>query len=164
MKLLLERIYNCKSYCIGHLYDVTNGKKNFICDTLEDTDRGLSDSMSADYIKKLKVYGKTAIPCGEYNVNLNIVSPKFSKKQFYMDVCNGQLPRLEKVKGFEGILIHVGNTHEDSEGCILVGENKVVGKVINSKLTFEKLMIEYFNPCKKNNKKITIEIKRKYKI
>lgn len=107
MKLLLERIYNCKKYCIGHLYDVTNGKKELICDTIEDTDRGLNDSMSADYIKKLKVYGETAIPCGTYNVNLNVVSPKFGKRQFYKDTCNGCLPRLEKVKGFEGILIHV---------------------------------------------------------
>ena len=56
------------------------------------------------------------------------------------------------------------HTEKDSAGCILVGENKVVGKVINSKLTFEKLMKEYLNPCKKNNKKVTIEIKWKYKI
>ena len=56
------------------------------------------------------------------------------------------------------------NTHEDSEGCILVGENKVVGKVINSKITFEKLMKEYLNPCKKKGEKVTLEITRKYKL
>lgn len=106
MKLLLERIYNCKNYCIGHLYDVTKGKKEYICDTIEDTDRGLNDSMSEDYIKKLKVYSKTAIPCGIYNLNLNTISPKFGKKQFYIDTCKGCLPRFEKVKGFTSILIH----------------------------------------------------------
>lgn len=106
MKLLLERIYNCKKYCIGHLYDITSGKKKFICDTIEDTDRGLSDSMSVDYIKKLKVYAETAIPTGVYNINLNTISPKYGSKQFYKDTCNGCVPRLEKVKGYEGILIH----------------------------------------------------------
>ena len=55
------------------------------------------------------------------------------------------------------------NTEKDTAGCLIVGENKVVGKVINSKITFEKLMKNYFNPCKKRNEKITIEIIRKYK-
>lgn len=55
------------------------------------------------------------------------------------------------------------NTEKDSAGCLLVGENKVVGKVINSKITFEKLMKEYLTPCKKNKEKVTIEIIRKYK-
>lgn len=107
MKLLLERIYNCKNYCIGHLYDITKGNKVYICDTIEDTDRGFDDSMGEDYIKKLKVYGKTSIPTGVYNITMSVVSPKFSKKQFYMDLCKGFLPRFEKVKGFSGILIHV---------------------------------------------------------
>ena len=56
-----------------------------------------------------------------------------------------------------------GNTEKDSAGCLIVGENKVVGKVINSKITFEKLMKEYLNPCKKKREKVTIEIVRKYK-
>lgn len=119
MKLLLERIYNCKTYCIGHLYDISKGKKEFICDTIEDTDRGLSDTMSVDYIKKLKVYGETAIPTGIYNINLNVVSPKYGGKQFYKDTCNGCVPRLEKVKGYEGILIHCGNTEKDTMGCLI---------------------------------------------
>ena len=114
MKLLLERIYNNKKYCIGHLYDVTSGKKIFICDTIEDTDRGLDNSMSSDYIKKLKVYAKTAIPCGIFNIKLNVISPKFGSKQFYKDTCNGCLPRLENVNGFDSILIHCGNTEKDS--------------------------------------------------
>ena len=163
MKLLLERIYNNKKYCIGHLYDITSGKKKLICDTIEDTDRGLNDSMSSDYIKKLKVYAETAIPTGVYTINLNTISPKYGKKQFYIDTCKGCVPRLENVKGYEGILIHTGNTEKDSAGCLIVGENKVVGKVINSKITFEMLMKEYLNPCKKKGEKITIEIIRKYK-
>ena len=139
MKLLLERIYNCKSYCIGHLYDVTNGKKNFICDTLEDTDRGLSDSMSADYIKKLKVYGKTAIPKGTYKVDMNTVSPKFRNRS-WAKPYNGIVPRILDVKGFEGILIHPLNKASESYGCIGVGVNDVKGMVTNSVATYKKLM------------------------
>jgi hypothetical protein len=56
------------------------------------------------------------------------------------------------------------HTEKDSAGCLIVGENKVVGKVINSKITFEKIMKEYLNPCKKKGEKVTLEITRKYKL
>lgn len=60
------------------------------------------------------------------------------------------------MKGFEGILIHAGNTEEDSAGCIILGENRVKGKVINSRATFEKF---YNTLIKSNSKEITITIK-----
>ena len=173
MKLLLERIYNCKKYCIGHLYDVTSGKKKFICDTIEDTDRGLSDSMSVDYIKKLKVYAETAIPTGVYNINLNIVSPKYGSKQFYKDICKGCVPRLENVKGYDGILIHGNfmdkhltngdNANENAScGCLIVGKNTIKGKVTDCRECFELLMNDYLVPSNNNNEEITIQITRKY--
>ena len=93
----------------------------YFCDTLEDKDRGLSQSTPLSIIKSKKVPGQTAIPTGTYKVIVNI-SPKFGRI----------LPRLLDVPGFDGILIHRGNTDKDSSGCLLVGENKVVGKVINS--------------------------------
>ena len=135
MKLLLKRIYTCKDYTIGHLY-VDN---EYICDTIEDTDRMLNNDMTEQQILKIKKKNMTAIPVGTYPLLMNVVSPKYSKKQYYMDVCGGKVPRLANVPGFSGILIHCGNTAADSSGCLLVGYNKVRGMVLNSKSAFEKL-------------------------
>ena len=76
INLRLERIYKGVSYTIGKLY--LNGK--YFCDTLEDTDRGLKDTMPTEEIEKIKVYGKTAIPTGTYKVDMNTVSPKFKDR------------------------------------------------------------------------------------
>lgn len=135
MKLLVKRIPNLPNYTIGRLY--IDGA--FFCDTLEDVDRGLDSCDSLEEIKKVKVYGKTAIPKGTYKINMNIVSPKFKDRAWAKPWC-GKLPRLEDVPGYEGVLIHVGNKPEDTLGCILVGENKVKGQVVNSTATFNKLM------------------------
>lgn len=135
MKLLLKRIFKGPSYTIGKLY--VNGV--FECDTLEDTDRGLTNQMTLEEIKAKKVYGVTAIPTGTYSINMTTVSPKF-KDRAWSKPYKGILPRLENVKGYEGVLIHVGNKAEDTLGCILVGENKVKGQVINSTATFYELM------------------------
>ena len=138
MRILVKRIAKKPTYTIGKLY--VDGK--YVCDTLEDKDRNLNQNMSLSEIKKLKVYGQTAIPTGTYKVNMNIVSPSFSKKEFYKQFCGGKLPRLMNVPGFDGILIHVGDGSRGAEltqGCILVGQNKIVGQLINGKETFKKL-------------------------
>lgn len=138
MRLSLRRTAKRDSYTIGRLY--IDGV--YFCDTIEDKDRGLSDSMSEQEIRKRKVYGRTAIPTGTYSVSITY-SPRFAKK----------LPLLENVKGFTGIRIHAGNTADDSSGCIIVGENKRKGMVINSRATLEKLLAEL-----KNQKNTTITI------
>lgn len=135
MKLLLRRIFKGPNYTIGKLF--INGV--YECDTLEDQDRGLTSQMSLEEIKAKKVYGVTAIPTGTYSINMTTVSPKF-KDRAWAKPYKGILPRLENVKGYEGVLIHVGNKAEDTLGCILVGENKVKGQVINSTATFYELM------------------------
>lgn len=134
MKLLLRRIFKGHSYTIGKLF--INGV--YECDTLEDQDRGLTSQMSLEEIKAKKVYGVTAIPYGTYKIDMNTVSPKF-KDRSWAKFCGGKLPRLVDVKGYEGVLIHVGNKAEDTLGCILVGENKIKGQVINSTATFQEL-------------------------
>lgn len=150
MKLTLRRIAKKDTYTIGKLY--IDGV--YFCDTIEDKDRGLYQKQDIQELRKIKVPSKTAIPTGIYKISLNIVSPKFSAKKIYQEICKGKVPRLLNVPGYEGVLIHIGNTAEDSAGCILVGQNKVVGKVINSTETFRKL----YNKIKGQNNLI-IEVK-----
>ena len=154
MELLVDRKWKKQSYTISNLY--IDGK--WFCNCLEDADRGLDNSMSEDMIRTLKKPSITAIPRGTYEITLDVVSPKYSKVQFYKDVCNGKVPRLKDVKGFDGILIHAGNTDKDSSGCLLVGQNKVKGQVVNSKETFKQLY-NLLQDEKSRGEKIVIKIK-----
>lgn len=104
MNVLVKRIAKKSLYTIGHVY--VNGE--YVCDSIEDKDRGLKDSMSLTEIKKIKIKDKTAIPTGTYELTLAVKSPKFSLKAYYANYCKGYLPRLKNVKGFDGILMHRG--------------------------------------------------------
>lgn len=137
MKLTVKREFKGPNYTIGKLY--VNGV--YECDTLEDTDRGLTSNMDAAEIASKKLYGQTAIPIGTYKIDMNTVSPKF-KDRSWAKFCGGKLPRLVDVKGYSGVLIHVGNKAVDTLGCILVGDNKIKGQVINSTSTFQQLYHE----------------------
>lgn len=130
MNLELKRIFKGKDYTIGRLF--IDGK--YFCDTLEDPVRQL-DSIDD------KIYSKTAIPAGKYKISMSIVSPKYSIRKSY-NWCGGRLPRLLDVPFFEGILIHSGNTPDHTAGCILVGENKIKGQVINSMNTLKNLWVK----------------------
>lgn len=141
MELLLRRIARRSSYTIGKLY--LDGV--YQCDTLEDTDRGLDKTMGEAEILAVKVAGQTAIPTGTYSVTLGVVSPKFGKKAAYA-FCEGKLPRLIDVKGFDGILLHSGNSAADTAGCILVGRNTIVGKLTNSLDTLRTLYAKLKEP------------------
>lgn len=142
MELTLKRIAKKDTYTIGKLY--VDGE--YFCDTLEDKDRGLTSDMSLEDIKKVKVYGQTAIPLGRYRVTMNM-SSRFKKV----------MPLLLYVPGFDGIRIHSGNTAADTQGCILLGQNKVVGKVINSRIYTDKLYQIISTCLKKETIYITIE-------
>lgn len=134
MKLNVQRTYKGQSYTIGDLF--VNG--TYLCNTLEDTVRLLT--------MEKKIPGKTAIPAGRYKVIVN-KSPKFER----------DLPRLLDVPHFDGVLIHRGNIPEHTEGCILVGENKVKGKVINS-TKYELKLVELLKDAQNRGEQIEIEI------
>lgn len=142
MELRLERKYRSSKYCIDKLY--INGE--YFSDALEDPDRGLTDSMSLEEIKRIKVKGDTCIPYGTYNVTITY-SPRFKKN----------LPLINNVKGFDGIRIHSGNTPQDTEGCLLLGFNKVKGRVIDSKVTVNKF-IDMVQEALNKGEKVTITI------
>lgn len=152
MKLKLIRKYKKQDYTIGQLYY----NDQFLCNTLEDHDRGLHSNMSIEEIKKIKKPSLTAIPAGTYNITLDIVSPKFSKYPFYQEVCKGKLPRLQNVKGFDGILIHCGSRADNSSGCVLVGLNKIKGGLVKSKETF-KMLYQLLQDHKQEGLTIIIE-------
>lgn len=141
MKLTLIRITNKATYCIGKLY--IDGV--YECDVIEDTDRGLDNSMSVDEILKKKIKGETAIPTGLYKVEITY-SPKYKR----------MMPLLIGVKGYSGVRIHSGNTSKDTEGCLLVGRNTVVGMVTDSRNTYQRLFAKL-----QKAKDIWVEIKRK---
>lgn len=134
MKLRVERLWKKPGYTVGRLY--VDGK--FFCNTLEDTVRDLN--------RERKVPGKTAIPYGEYKVVFNW-SPKFGRN----------LPRLLNVPAFDGILIHPGNTADDSSGCILVGRNTEVGRLTESRYTSDILNV-LIEDAQRKGESITIEI------
>ena len=138
MEILVYRKYKKADYTIGNIS--IDGE--WICNSLEDADRGLHDGMEEWMIRNKKIPTKTAVPTGRYEVLMDIVSPKFSKKDFYKEVCGGKLPRLKDVKGFDGILIHVADGPRGAdllEGCIGVGRNTIKGGLTDGKETFKKI-------------------------
>jgi len=159
MKLKLVRTAKKDKYTIGHLYmqDKQNGQWVMLCDTIEDRDRGLDQSMSLANIERIKVKHQTAIPTGTYEIDMSTVSGTFVKKETYKSFCGGKVPRLKYVKGFSGILIHSGTDQDSSSGCIIVGENKVVGKVINSWATFKRIYM-LLKRAANNGERITLTI------
>ena len=75
--------------------------------------------------------GRSAIPEGRYLVLISW-STKF--KQW--------LPLLWNVPKFSGIRIHAGNTPQDTEGCILVGKNQQIGRLVDSRIWVQRLKRE----------------------
>lgn len=155
--LLVRRVANntTEGYCISHLF--INGK--YFCDVLEDVDRGLDSKMSIQEIANIKIKNQTAIPTGEYNLILNQVSPRF-KNTSWAKKFGGIVPILDNVPGYEGVLIHPGNTKDNTSGCLLVGWNKIKGQVIKSQDAWKTLMNNYLMKYKQP---WIVKIERQYK-
>ncbi len=154
LELTIERKYFKPTYCIGRFY--VEGM--YLCDTLEDKDRGLTSEMSTVDIYKKKVYGKTAIPCGRYEVKLT-KSPKFSSRSWAKQF-GGLVPEILDVPAFVAIRIHPGTNCADTDGCPLVGMNKAVGKVLESQKAYADLMEYYLVPAHNRGQRIFITIKK----
>lgn len=139
MELKLNRIFLGSSATIGEL--LVNDKH--LCDTIEDRVR----------LEGEKVYGKTAIPEGTYEVKLTH-SPRFKKT----------LPEILNVPNFSGIRIHTGNSSKDTEGCILVGtwDGEKEDWVGNSRIAFDELMA-LLEEATNNKEKITITVNNSWK-
>lgn len=141
MELLLERKWIKDKYTIGNLF--VGGV--FFCNILEDKVIDLNKNGTFD-CGEFKIKGHSAIPYGTYEIDITY-SPKFKR----------ELPILLNVPHFEGIRIHRGNTPADTEGCLIPGENKEVGKVLNS-TKYEVELTKLLKQVKLKKEKITIKI------
>lgn len=114
-------------------------------------DEFLSYSLEDEYRAK-KVWGETRIPEGRYEIKLRTEGSFHAKyeKRFGKDYHKGML-HLQNVPNFEYILIHCGNTDDDTAGCILVGidiftdknKNTVISpgaSTIGYKMVYEKIL------------------------
>ena len=148
MELVLTRIAKRKTYTIGRLAIIrevneeykTYEQEEYFCDTLEPTWRDYAHGGR-------KIKGCSAIPEGRYAVVISY-SPKFDSAIpegryavviSYSPKFEAWLPILLGVPNFSGIRIHAGNTSNDTEGCILVGKNKLVGQLVDSRIWLHRL-------------------------
>ena len=134
MELVLTRIAKRRNYTIGRLAIIkeeneeyrTYTHEEYFCDTLEPTVLELKTNVSKDAVLRSPAKAQSlkpfAIPEGRYAVVISY-SQKFRE----------WLPILLGVPAFSGIRIHAGNTAKDTQGCILVGRNQIVGKVLESR-------------------------------
>lgn len=134
MKLVLERLQLDPDVTIGVL--TIDG--DFECWTLEDVTRAVG----------VKVAGHTAIPYGLYPVTITH-SPRFGR----------ELPLLGYVPNFTGVRIHPGNTAADTEGCILVGSDRLAKSIGRSRAAFDNLFIKLAAAVRRSEP-ITIDIER----
>lgn len=143
MEITLDRAWKKDGYTISRLF--INGER--ICEALEDTDRGLKQSMSLAEVKKLKIYGKTAIPSGRYKVVMSY-SPKFKKV----------LPEVLDIVGYSNVRIHAGNTAKDTLGCVLPGLNVRKGAVLYS-TKWTNVIISEISSAIKRGEEVWLNIK-----
>lgn len=152
MELRNVRVSKNDAYTIGRFY--VNGI--LLCDSLEDKDRGLAVDMPINEIQRRKVYGKTAIPIGRYEVKMTY-SEKFSSR-VWARPTKGLVPELLNVPGFSGVRIHPFNNADESLGCIGLGTNDKKGWISNSTLYYRRLVDTYVMPAIAKGERVFITI------
>ena len=154
LKFLLSRQRSAgSSACFGRL----SLDGHFLCDTLEPPSHGLTSATVPRTIRDIKRLGRSAIPVGVYRLVLGY-SPRFSPRPFYKACGGGFVPRLSNVPGFEGVLIHCGNTVVDTCGCILVGRRADSSTLVESQKTYSRLMRQYWQPATRRGEPMYLEI------
>lgn len=128
MVIRIDRQWKKAEYTISRVF--INGNY-YGCNALEDTDRGLLQSMQLSELQRRKIKGKTAIPRGYYDVRIT-----YSQKYKRM------MPLVVDVPAFSGIRLHSGNSAKDTEGCILFGKNDKVGWISDSRYWTNKIYNE----------------------
>lgn len=156
----LQRFAFKPTYTIGRLI-LPNWNSSYFCNTLEDPDRGL-DHLGSDGVynghddesdcSQNKIKTTTCIPYGRYQM-VYYNSPKFTPRY------GTWMPVLLEVPHYSGILFHPGNDAKDTDGCILLGENKQIGKVLNSRYWFDKF-VSITKPIWESKEKIWVTIKK----
>jgi len=113
MKLEILRFNSSDDFTSGLLFDVTDNKRKFLCYTLE------------DQAQTTKVYGETRIPAGTYNLTLRTEGGFHTRylAKFGGDWHKGMI-YVNEVPNFEYILWHIGNTDDDTAGCLLLGKTQ----------------------------------------
>ena len=159
MILTLKRIYCKDTFTLGALQIQTESNNEYLtnryfCDTLE--------PHAIDWRKEEKIAGKTAIPTGRYRLVMS-----------YSKTYKRRMPYLLNVPHFTGIMIHTGNSPDDTRGCILVGkavrpqkaeeenptgEATVIGKLTDSRITFNRLY-ELIREAMKKGEEVEVVIK-----
>lgn len=123
MILTLNRQPTWSKTTLGILF--VDGERE--CYTLEDQVRPKGE----------KIYGETAIPAGRYRV-IVAPSPSFGRS----------MPRLVGVPNFEGVLVHWGNSAEDTLGCIITGSAVSDARhVVASRAAFDTLFPKIEAAC-----------------
>ena len=155
MKIKVQRKARKATYTVGKVY--IDGTP--FCDSLEDTDRGATQDMTFTPTGSAngywttkdggiidKVYGKTAIPTGVYDAC-----------SFYWSKFRCYVVMLLRVPGFTGILLHNGMTADNSEGCILLGKNNIVGRLDGNRIYMDAIVARVM-AAEHRGEKIEVEV------
>lgn len=140
MHLLVDRIKSDATATLSAVY--LDGRHQ--CDGLEDEYRAV------------KVAGETRIPAGTYRIGVRKVGGFHEKYTARFSAFHRGMLQVLNVPGFDGILIHCGNTEHDTAGCLLVGQ-AAKGKLelVLSSVTYEQLYKEVIGAAERGE--LTIE-------